>query len=76
MDDSKKTEFLLKLSDLLKEYDLSIGIGYDNCSDMHGVYNLRVLMSNGKDGPKRVEIDMGVCDISSYEIGEFISDDM
>jgi hypothetical protein len=41
---SNKKEFLKKLKQLLKEYNATICVDADDCSDWYGVYNKRMVI--------------------------------
>lgn len=58
-------EFIDELDALLTKYNASIEWGCHHSSDLHGVYDERMTVTNGK-GETLLHIDG--CGISSYEI--------
>lgn len=58
-------DFINELDTLLKKYNAAIEWGCSQCSDMYGIYDERMTVTNGK-GETLLHIDGGC--ISSYEI--------
>ena len=60
MDEKKKKEFLKKLHDLLKEYNVYLSFRADETSDLYGIYDEKTILvyDNGTwDGETIFETD-------------------
>jgi len=64
---SQQTEFLIKLKELLKEYDVNIGFYCSDSSDTHGIYDAHMVISQNKSPWKTIFKTRG-WEISSEDI--------
>lgn len=64
---SQQTEFLIKLKELLKEYDVNIGFNCSDCSDTHGIYDAHMVISQNKS-PWKTIFKTGGWELSSEDI--------
>lgn len=64
---TQKNEFLIKLKDLLKEYDVSIGFNCSDCSDTHGIYDAHMIIYQNKS-PWKTIFKTGGWELSSEDI--------
>lgn len=64
---SQQTEFLIKLKELLKEYDVNIGFNCSDGSDTHGIYDAHMVISQNKSPWKTIFKNKG-WELSSEDI--------
>ena len=58
MDNNTNTIFLRELADLLEKYNASISFSVGSCSDTHGLYDEKMVISIRPDPKSWKEIDV------------------
>ena len=58
MDNNIKNKFLRELADLLEKYNANIGFSVGSCSDTHGLYDEKMVISIRPDPKSWKEFDI------------------